>query len=592
MNKVVLSLLIKGKDLSRAAFSKATSSITGLKNKVVSLQGALVAMGVTATFMVGKKLVAAFGRQERAILRVSQALANQNQFSQENVKRLEANAAALQKVTQAGDEAILEGTATIAELATQLDALQLEQIQSAMIGIADTFFKGDIPQAALMLGKSIGTSVNALARYGVELDMAGTQQDKFQQVMERAIPWFRTSQAAATDVLGVMAQLGNAYGDLQESLGGVITASLELRTSQGNVRDWIMDLTKAIENNEGNWIKWGRTIVAVIKAVATTFSGIIKMAFNLGEIIGASLEAVFFSTAEFGARMLDLIPGVDMTESIEANAAAALAATKGIEEDVIEFTEALVAIGDAWIDVGRNAMDASAVMRNAFAPENVPAPPPWMAQFAGEGRMAGGTPIQQLTQAVVPTTVATPATLGMVQRLGTQLMLAFKAGENLDELLIRMTDRTLTGFGDAIMDASQAFVDGSQAMGDAFESAMLGAISAVARAFGEYFLAKALGALGEGLTFNPAGFAAAGKYTAAAAAMFSLAGATAGGAGGGGRGGIAGATTAVAGEAQGTVTAILEGDLFLNSADPRSVDRFQRFMEDMSGRRVIIKVRS
>ncbi len=147
-------------------------------------------------------------------------------------------------------------------------------------------------------------------------------------------------------------------------------------------------------------------------------------------------------------------------------------------------------------------------------------------------------------------------------------------------------------FGQAIAGAFEAMVSGAESAGEAFRNSMLLALASVAKAFGQFFIAQAIAAAGFGLVTNPAGFAAAAKYTAAAVAMFALAGALSAVAGGGGAGGggAAAQQATASQETRGSITIVIEGG-FLDMSDPRQEQQLSRAIEDLTGRDVNVRTR-
>lgn len=179
-----------------------------------------------------------------------------------------------------------------------------------------------------------------------------------------------------------------------------------------------------------------------------------------------------------------------------------------------------------------------------------------------------------------------------------QVRAAVKAAGSLNKVIAEMATQTFAAFGNAVSAAFAAMVDGSQSAGKAFLSAMLGALAQVAAGFGQFFLAKATAALGEVFLGNPAALAAAAKFTAAAVAMFALSGVLQGVANraSGSGGGAAAAPAAQAQERaeaasreEPPATLVIEGGI-LDMTDPRQADALTRALEDLSGRRVTIRL--
>lgn len=184
---------------------------------------------------------------------------------------------------------------------------------------------------------------------------------------------------------------------------------------------------------------------------------------------------------------------------------------------------------------------------------------------------------------------------GVLESIGQALSDAVGQGQTLNQVIADMTTNTFQAFGSAVTDAFAAMVEGSQSAGAAFAGAMLGALGAVASGFGQFFMAKATASLASafGPVPNPGGFAAAAKYTAAAVAMFALAGVLGGmgskvSGGGGSRGGASRDTNTLADAKKGEAEIIIEGGL-LDMNDPRTEASFARAIESLTGRRVTVR---
>lgn len=151
----------------------------------------------------------------------------------------------------------------------------------------------------------------------------------------------------------------------------------------------------------------------------------------------------------------------------------------------------------------------------------------------------------------------------------------------------------LVGFGEATASAFGAMIAGSKTAGQAFKQAMLSALGSVAKAEGDYMVARAFGGAAKGIGGNPLGFVEQAQWLLGAAAMYTVAGAASAlassvGGGGGGAGGVASslAQAGAATQAQGTVTVHLKGSKFLLDAnDPDSQDSFIEMVKKVAGNR-------
>lgn len=239
----------------KTSMAKAQQGFKKLEGAIFSVQGAMVGLGAAA--ILGGLVLAtkAYEEQQEAVTLLNSSLQATGRFSDEATQRLQANASALQQVTTAGDEAILKATATVAILAKNLKADEFTKVQKALVGLADTFFKGNLESAAIQLGKSIGTNVNALSRYGVELDTSASQQDKLNAVVEQTNVLFEQSKTLATTYRGRVKQLNNAWGNLQETIGSYIIESPVMANAIQMVTNAVITSDKFIQKNREtiNW---------------------------------------------------------------------------------------------------------------------------------------------------------------------------------------------------------------------------------------------------------------------------------------------------------------------------------------------------
>ena len=224
-----LSSLVVNLEANTAKYSSkmrgASKGMQSFRSAALRAGGALLAVFGGRAILRGLASVRkAFGVQEQAVIALRASLIATGKDGAGALERITARAAELQKVTTAGDEAIIAATASFALLAPSLDAASLEKAQEAIIGIAETFTKGDLEAAALLIGKSVGSSTNALTRYGIQLDTTATAQEKLASVVDQSARFFDVAKAKALGSLGAMAQLSNAFGDVKEAIGKVIEA--------------------------------------------------------------------------------------------------------------------------------------------------------------------------------------------------------------------------------------------------------------------------------------------------------------------------------------------------------------------------------
>ena len=366
--------LVKGTDSKRPVkqLGKVGRALKGLSGQAKAMGASLIAaFAVRRIQQYITTVLSAFGRQERAILRVNSALLNMGQFTEENAKFLQDHAAGLQRITTAGDEAILEATATIGDLAKELTVGELAKAQEAAIALADTFFDGNLSSAASLLAKTLGSSTNALSRYGIEIDTAATQSEKLEEILGITNDLFLTSQRAAVDLTGRTAQLSNSWGDMHEAIGRIISRGLGLTGALGSIREFVDRLTASLERNQGRIADWGQFIIKVMKATFESVRFVIRAAFNVGQVIGSAIEAVALGLQQVYApminRFLDLIDKIPLIDipfrmnelTPEEFAAESKRLADNIKRDFGDMADAVFDLGDAYRNVGIAAVAAA-----------------------------------------------------------------------------------------------------------------------------------------------------------------------------------------------------------------------------------------
>ena len=179
----------KAAAIAGSAFFAAKGLITGFE-KVIELAG--------AQELAEKKLEASLGK-------VSQALLNQ--------------ASALQQVSMFGDEAIIEAQALIAAFVDDEEAIK--KATKATLDLAAA--KGmDLTAAADLVSKTLGSSTNAMSRYGIEVNGAVGSTERLDSLVGNVADKFGGQAKAQTETMaGAIRGLNMAMGDLGEDIGEV-----------------------------------------------------------------------------------------------------------------------------------------------------------------------------------------------------------------------------------------------------------------------------------------------------------------------------------------------------------------------------------
>jgi len=174
----------------------------------------------------------------------------------------------LQKKTLYGDEESIKAASRLAMvIGDNEDALK------RLMPLVQDFATGknmDLAASADLIAKSVGSSTNALTRYGITIEgeVGSTKR------LESAIKGLNNqvggqAEAAAKVGLGAMTQLGNAFGDLREEMGRAITNANLFQEAIRNVKTVIEETTDRIKDEttiqESGISKWDKLIFRFAK---------------------------------------------------------------------------------------------------------------------------------------------------------------------------------------------------------------------------------------------------------------------------------------------------------------------------------------
>jgi len=162
-------------------------------------------------------------------------------------------ASSLQSVTSFGDEAIISAQALLAAFIKDED--QLKKATQATVDLAAA--KGmDLTAAADLVGKSIGSSTNALSRYGIEIIGAVGSTKRLESATDSIANLYGGQAVAQTLTLsGAMKQLSNTFGDFQEAIGEEFTDNLKTLIIALNLFFENLKENEAVIKKTAKWIK-------------------------------------------------------------------------------------------------------------------------------------------------------------------------------------------------------------------------------------------------------------------------------------------------------------------------------------------------
>ena len=208
----------KAKD-SEKELGRMRVATAGLRRTMGALRNnlLLVTFAFGGTFAAIGKSVKAFGEQELAEKKLEAALGKTSDA-------LLKQASALQQVTTFGDENIIQAQALIAAFTDDEEAIK--RATAATLDLAAA--KGmDLFAAADLVAKTLGSSTNAMSRYGIEVTGAVGSTERLNTLTQNIAKTFGGQATAQAETLtGSLTQMSNAVGDAAEAVGGLLAPAV------------------------------------------------------------------------------------------------------------------------------------------------------------------------------------------------------------------------------------------------------------------------------------------------------------------------------------------------------------------------------
>ena len=189
---------LKGVGAGAASMAKsvgiAAVAYVGARGLISAIQGSIDAFAKQE--LAQKKLETALGRTSHALLDQARALQQVSMFGDEDIIMMQSMLASFVK----GEDQIKKLTAATLDL-------------SAGMGI-------DLKGAGDLIAKTIGSTTNAMSRYGIEVTGAVGSSERLETLTGNIARLFGgQAKAQAETMMGSMEQMKNAIGDTAESMG-------------------------------------------------------------------------------------------------------------------------------------------------------------------------------------------------------------------------------------------------------------------------------------------------------------------------------------------------------------------------------------
>ena len=232
---------------------KAKKDLKGVEGGMASMGKAAAKAG--ALFFAAKGLISGLrtvidlsAKQELAEKKLQAALGKTS-------KTLLSYASSLQKVTMFGDEATIEAMALMAAFTKDENALK--KLTAATLDYAAATGT-DLNAAAALVGRTFGTSMNAMSRYGVAVEGAAGSTERLDSLTGNLTDMFGGQALAQTNTMaGSIEQMKNAAGDAAEALGDVLAPIvIGVAKALKGAAEW----TESFVDGLNNLLKFGNVV--------------------------------------------------------------------------------------------------------------------------------------------------------------------------------------------------------------------------------------------------------------------------------------------------------------------------------------------
>jgi len=298
-------------DRMNRAFNKVGSVLKRVGRSVMSLKAAFVGLAVYGMARVISSWKELADTQEKAEAGMKAAMMSMGRYTKDFHGEILATAAALQKMSTFGDEAILMGAKFLMTYEGISERI-MPRVMAAMTDVA-ALMGGNFVQAANMLGKASMGMTGELRRMGITVDKSVFKLQGFEGILA-AIERQVGGQAKAlreTDYGGWAAFI-NVVGDVKEKFGAMASKVLK------NVSEWLIPKVEELNDRLAAYIGSGK-MAEDAKSWASAISGAIKKIGEALDFVIKKIEAVWKYTKLAGSIVgagLPVVQGVKAASAV------------------------------------------------------------------------------------------------------------------------------------------------------------------------------------------------------------------------------------------------------------------------------------
>jgi hypothetical protein len=198
----------------------ANTALMSLMNPIAALQAGVAGLAAYGITKFVTSSVAAAGEAERSMNAVKAALASTGQEVEGNATSIDNLANSLRENVNLSDEAARQAAAYAISMGSTAD--QAKVLLNTAAGLAD-MFGGDLTDATKSLQKASQGNWMELQRTIPALKNLNTNAEKMALLQKMSAQGMQRQKALMGDYEGSVKQLMLAFGELQESLGGLVT---------------------------------------------------------------------------------------------------------------------------------------------------------------------------------------------------------------------------------------------------------------------------------------------------------------------------------------------------------------------------------
>lgn len=275
---------------------KVEGSFGSMTKSVFTAQLAYAAFAKVISFVTGtvKRSITEYAKQEKAEKMLSTALGF---TSNELLKQ----ASAMQKLAGVADDAVISGQAFLAQMG--LTEKQIKELTPAVVDFAQAKLNGDVVGAFNLLSKTVGSSTNALSRYGVEIEGAAGSNERVSSAITALNQRFGgQAEAIRNTWLGTSEALNNSTGDLLEVFGKfAVVVGKDMKNSVITMIDSTTEFLNKKENMEIM-----ANVVAGVSAGFKTISSIFL------DIFSGAASAAWQAIQDIKNEFMELLGGIGL----------------------------------------------------------------------------------------------------------------------------------------------------------------------------------------------------------------------------------------------------------------------------------------